>query len=79
MGWQKATTILYLQDVGDDKFKMMAYDTTGKNENEMDHSVGSVIHEGLVGLLTGKSEDLFNFGMSELAYRYTTGRIFDER
>ena len=37
-----------------------------------------VIHEGLGGLLTTKGEDLFNFGFSELAYRYTTGRMFDE-
>ena len=25
-----------------------------------------------------KGEDLFNFGYSELAYRYSTGRMFDE-
>ena len=58
---------------------MHAYDTTGnKYENEMDHSVGSVIHEGLVGILTGKSEEVFNFGMSELAFNYTSKRIFGE-
>ena len=68
MQLQKGHYYIILTDVGDDKFKMSAYDTTGnKYENEMDHSVGSVIHEGLVGLLTGKSEEVFNFGMSELA------------
>ena len=70
-GWQKATTILFC--------KMLAYDTTGKeHKRETDHSVASVMHEGLVTLLTTKGEDLFNFGFSELAYRYTTGRMFDE-
>ena len=79
MGLAKGNYYIILQDVGDDKFKMMAYDTTGKeHKRETDHSVASVIHEGLVGLLTTKGEDLFNFGFSELAYRYTTGRMFDE-
>ena len=55
MDLKKGHYYIILTDVGDDKFKMHAYDTTGnKYENEMDHSVGSVIHEGLVGILTGK-------------------------
>ena len=75
----KGNYYIILQDVGDEKFKMMAYDTTGKkHDKEADHSVASVMHEGLVGLLTTKGEDLFNFGYSELAYRYSTGRMFDE-
>ena len=79
MGLAKGNYYIILQDVGDDKFKMMAYDTTGKeHKKETDHSVASVMHEGLVTLLTTKGEDLFNFGFSELAYRYTTGRMFDE-
>jgi len=79
MQLQKGHYYIILTDVGDDKFKMSAYDTTGnKYENEMDHSVGSVIHEGLVGILTGKSEEVFNFGMSELAFNYTSKRIFGE-
>ena len=58
MDLKKGHYYIILTDVGDDKFKMHAYDTTGnKYENEMDHSVGSVIHEGLVGILTGKSEE----------------------
>jgi len=79
MHLQKGHYYIILTDVGDDKFKMSAYDTTGnKYETEMDHTVGSVMHEGLVGLLTGKTEEVFNFGMSELAYNYTTKRIFGE-
>lgn len=79
MNLQKGHYYIILTDVGDDKFKMSAYDTTGNRyENEMDHTVGSVIHEGLVGLLTGKSEEVFNFGMSELAFNYTSKRIFGE-
>ena len=79
MQLQKGHYYIILTDVGDDKFKMSAYDTTGnKYESEMDHSVGSVIHEGLVGILTGKSEEVFNFGMSELAFNYTSKRIFGE-
>ena len=79
MDLKKGHYYIILTDVGDDKFKMMAYDTTGKeHKRETDHSVASVMHEGLVGLLTTKGEDLFNFGFSELAYRYTTGRMFDE-
>jgi hypothetical protein len=79
MDLKKGHYYIILTDVGDDKFKMHAYDTTGnKYENEMDHSVGSVIHEGLVGILTGKSEEVFNFGMSELAFNYTSKRIFGE-
>ena len=79
IGLAKGNYYIILQDVGDDKFKMMAYDTTGKeHKRETDHSVASIMHEGLVGLLTTKGEDLFNFGFSELAYRYTTGRMFDD-
>ena len=79
MGLAKGNYYIILQDVGEDKFKMMAYDTTGKqHKRETDHSVASVMHEGLVGLLTTKGEELFNFGFSELAYRYTTGRMFDD-
>ena len=79
MGLAKGNYYIILQDVGNDKFKMMAYDTTGKkHKRETDHSVASVMHEGLVGLLTTKGEELFNFGFSELAYRYTTGRMFDD-
>ena len=79
MHLQKGHYYIILTDVGDDKFKMSAYDTTGnKYETEMDHTVGSVMHEGLVGLLTGKTEEVFNFGMSELTYNYTTKRIFGE-
>ena len=79
MGLAKGYYYIILQDVGNDKFKMMAYDTTGNTyKTERDHSVASVMHEGLVGLLTTKGEDLFNLGYSELAYRYSTGRMFDE-
>tara|TARA_R100001129_G_scaffold42343_1_gene29073 strand:- start:67 stop:420 length:354 start_codon:yes stop_codon:yes gene_type:complete len=79
MGLARGNYYIILQDVGNDKFKMMAYDTTGKkHKKESDHSVASVMHEALVGLITTKGEDLFNFGFSELAYRYTTGRMFDE-
>ena len=79
MGLAKGNYYIILQDVGDEKFKMMAYDTTGKkHDKEADHSVASVMHEGLIGLLQTKGEDLYNFGMSELAFRYTTGRLFDE-
>ena len=55
MGLAKGNYYIILQDVGNDKFKMMAYDTTGKeHKRETDHSVASVMHEGLVGLLTTK-------------------------
>ena len=55
MGLAKKQLLIILQDVGNDKFKMMAYDTTGKeHKHETDHSVASVMHEGLVGLLTAK-------------------------
>ena len=52
MNLQKGHYYIILTDVGDDKFKMSAYDTTEKQyKSEADHSVGSIIHEGLVGLL----------------------------
>ena len=46
MGLAKGNYYIILQDVGDDKFKMMAYDTTGKeHKKETDHSVAlSLIH-----------------------------------
>lgn len=76
---KKGHYYLILTDMGDEKFEMMAYDTTSREyKNEKDHSVASVMHEGLIGLLQTKGEDLYNFGMSELAFRYTTGRLFDE-
>ena len=76
---QKGHYYIILTDVGDDKFKMSAYDTTEKQyKSETDHSVGSIIHEGLVGLLMGKSEEVFNFGTSELAYNYVSKRMFGE-
>tara|TARA_Y100000593_G_scaffold37779_1_gene73224 strand:- start:12852 stop:13199 length:348 start_codon:yes stop_codon:yes gene_type:complete len=76
---KKGHYYIILTDMEDGKFEMVAYDTTNTNyRNEMDHSVGSVMHEGLVGLLQTKGEDLYNFGMSELAFKYTTGRLFNE-
>jgi len=79
MNLQKGHYYIILTDVGDDKFKMSAYDTTEKQyKSETDHSVGSIIHEGLVGLLMGKSEEVFNFGTSELAYNYVSKRMFGE-
>lgn len=79
MNLQKNYYYIILEDVGDDKFKVNAYDTTGKKyENELDHSAASVIHEGLVGLVTGKPEEVFNFGMSELAFNYSSKRMFGE-
>ena len=79
MNLQKGHYYIILTDVGDDKFKMSAYDTTEKQyKSEADHSVGSIIHEGLVGLLMGKSEEVFNFGTSELAYNYVSKRMFGE-
>ena len=55
MHLQKGHYYIILTDVGDDKFKMSAYDTTGnKYETEMDHTVGSVMHEVLLGYSPGK-------------------------
>ena len=76
---KKGHYYLILTDMGNEKFEMMAYDTTNKTyKSERDHSVASVMHEGLVGLLQTKGEDLYNFGMSELSFQYTTGRLFDQ-
>ena len=76
---KKGHYYLILTDMGNDRFEMMAYDTTNKTyKSERDHSVASVMHEGLVGLLQTKGEDLYNFGMSELSFQYTTGRLFDQ-
>ena len=76
---KKGHYYLILTDMGNDRFEMMAYDTTSnKYKSERDPPVASVMHEGLVGLLQTKGEDLYNFGMSELSYQYTTGRLFDQ-
>ena len=76
---KKGHYYLILTDMGNDRFEMMAYDTTSnKYKSERDHSVASVMHEGLVGLLQTKGEELYYFGMYELSFQYKTGRLFDK-
>ena len=76
---KKGHYYIILTDIEDGKFEMVAYDTTDKDyKHEIDHSVASVMHEGLVGLLQTKGEDLYNFGMSELSFKYSSGRLFDQ-
>jgi len=76
---KKGHYYVILTDIEDGKFEMMAYDTTDKDyKHEADHSLASVMHEGLVGLLQTKGEDLYNFGMSELSFKYSSGRLFDQ-
>ena len=48
MNLQKGHYYIILSDLDEDKFNMIAYDTTGNTyDSESDHTVGSITHEGL--------------------------------
>jgi hypothetical protein len=79
MNLQKGHYYIILSDLDEDKFNMIAYDTTGNTyDSESDHTVGSITHEGLVALLRHRGDDIFNVGMGELSIKYATQRLFDE-
>jgi hypothetical protein len=79
MKLQKGHYYVIITDIDDDKFNMVAYDTTGrKYHDEGDHSVGSITHEGLVALLRNRGDDIFNYGMGELSMQYASKRLFSE-
>ena len=79
MKLQKGHYYIILTDMDEDKFNMIAYDTTGRQyKDESDHTVGSITHEGVVALLRNKGDDIFNYGMGELSMQYAGKRLFNQ-
>ena len=79
MKLQKGHYYVILTDIDEDKFNMIAYDTTGNKYNdESDHTVGGITHEGLVALLRNRGDDIFNYGMGELSMQHAGKRLFSK-
>ena len=79
---EKNKYYIVLSDLEDDKFHMVTYDTTGKvYDCHEDHSVASIMYEGLLALLRRKGDTVFRCGETEIEFNFNADEIeidFDE-
>jgi hypothetical protein len=89
MSLEKDKYYIILSELPEDRFHMVAYDTTGKKyETFEDHSVASIMHEGVLALLRRRGDEVFRCGEAEIEfgfaakelkvqYQQDTGEILD--
>jgi|TARA_R110000823_G_scaffold9603_2_gene33344 hypothetical protein len=76
MTLEKNKYYIVLSEMPDDKFHMVAYDTTGKKyETHEDHSVASIMHEGLLALLRKRGEEVFRCGEAEIEFNFVANEM----
>jgi hypothetical protein len=76
MTLEKDKYYIVLSEMPEDKFHMVAYDTTGKVYDDFeDHSVASIMYEGLLALLRKRSEEVFRCGEAEIEFNLSADEM----
>ena len=76
MSLEKDKYYIIISELPDDQFHLVAYDTTGKKYKTFDdHSVASIMHEGVMALLRRQGDEVFRCGESEIEFNFAAKEI----
>jgi len=76
MSLEKDKYYIILSELPEDRFHMVAYDTTGKKyETFEDHSVASIMHEGVLALLRRRGDEVFRCGEAEIEFGFAAKEL----
>ena len=71
MTLEKDKYYVIISELPDDQFHLVAYDTTGKEYKTFEnHSVASIMHEGVMALLRRRGDEVFRCGESEIEFGF---------
>ena len=76
MSLEKDKYYVIISELPDDQFHLVAYDTTGKEYKTFeDHSVASIMHEGVMALLRRRGDEVFRCGESEIEFNFAAKEL----
>ncbi len=76
MSLEKDKYYIIISELPDDQFHLVAYDTTGKKYKTFeDHSVASIMHEGVMALLRRRGDEVFRCGESEIEFNFAAKEL----
>ena len=76
MTLEKDKYYVIISELPDDQFHLVAYDTTGKEYKTFeDHSVASIMHEGVMALLRRRGDEVFRCGESEIEFNFAAKEL----
>ena len=76
MTLEKDKYYVIISELPDDQFHLVAYDTTGKEYKTFEnHSVASIMHEGVIALLRRRGDEVFRCGESEIEFNFAAKEL----
>ena len=76
MTLEKDKYYVIISELPDDQFHLVAYDTTGREYKTFeDHSVASIMHEGVMALLRRRGDEVFRCGEAEIEFNFATKEL----
>jgi len=76
MTLEKDKYYVIISELPDDQFHLVAYDTTGREYKTFeDHSVASIMHEGVMALLRRRGDEVFRCGESEIEFNFAAKEL----
>tara|TARA_R110000824_G_scaffold102893_4_gene244763 strand:+ start:59 stop:436 length:378 start_codon:yes stop_codon:yes gene_type:complete len=76
MTLEKDKYYVIISELPDDQFHLVAYDTTGKEYKTFeDHTVASIMHEGVMALLRRRGDEVFRCGESEIEFNFAAKEL----
>lgn len=76
MSLEKGKYYIIISEMPDEQFHLVAYDTTGKKYKTFeDHSVASIMHEGVMALLRRRGDEVFRCGESEIEFNFAAKEL----
>ena len=76
MTLEKDKYYVIISELPDDQFHLVAYDTTGKEYKTFEnHSVASIMHEGVMALLRRRGDEVFRCGESEIEFNFAAKEL----
>ena len=76
MTLEKDKYYVIISELPDDQFHLVAYDTAGKEYKTFEnHSVASIMHEGVMALLRRRGDEVFRCGESEIEFNFAAKEL----
>ena len=76
MSLEKDKYYVIISELPDDQFHLVAYDTTGKKYKTFeDHTVASIMHEGVMALLRRRGDEVFRCGEAEIEFNFSAKEL----
>ena len=76
MTLEKDKYYVIISELPDDQFHLVAYDTTGKEYKTFEnHTVASIMHEGVMALLRRRGDEVFRCGEAEIEFNFAAKEL----